>query len=207
MNKPIIIIGNGGHASVLTEILLSQEKNILGFTAPYEAKNQFSLTYLGTDDIIFNYSEDEIELVLGIGTVEQSSIRQNLFRFFSDRQYVFANVIHHSTIIAQSVSLGDGVQIMAGVIIQTNTTLADNTIVNTGAVIDHDCQIGSHIHIAPGTKISGGVKINSCTHIGTGTTIIQGIEIGANCLVGAGSVVVRNVEDGKKVLGVPAKEV
>lgn len=207
MNKSIIIIGNGGHAAVLTEILLAQKKKILGFTAPTLEMNCFSLPYLGTDDVILNFNALDVELVLAIGMIQPSPLREKIFNSFHKEKYQFKSVIHPSAIISPSVKLGKGVQIMAGVIIQTNTTIADNSIINTGALIDHDCQIGPHIHIAPGTKISGSVHIQQGTHIGTGSTIIQGIHIGKNCLVGAGAVVVNDIEAGIKAMGVPAKEV
>ncbi|UED80928.1 acetyltransferase [Lysinibacillus sp. CD3-6] len=207
MNKPIIIIGNGGHASVLTEILLAQNQTIIGYTAPTIEENAFDLAYLGSDEIIQEHNPSDIELVLAIGTIKPSPIREKIFNIFTQKNYQFKSVIHPSAIIAPSVQLGQGVQIMAGTIIQTNTTVADNSIINTGALIDHDCQIGSHIHIAPGSKISGSVHIQKGTHVGTGATIIQGIHIGSNCLIGAGAVVVRNIADGIKAVGVPAKEV
>lgn len=207
MNKPLIIIGNGGHASVLTEILLFQNRKIIGFTAPQKEENQFGIPYLGDDGKILQFNPDDIELVLGIGSTNVSSFRSELFRFFINKQYTFANIIHPSAILSPSVRLGQGVHIMAGVIIQTNSSIADNTIVNTGTRIDHDCIIGPHVHLAPGTTLSGGVKIGEGTHIGTGTTIIQGIDIGENCLIGAGAVVIRNIQHGAKAIGVPAKEV
>ncbi|MFJ5790451.1 acetyltransferase [Lysinibacillus sp. NPDC093197] len=207
MNKPIIMIGNGGHASILTEILLAQKETIIGFTAPTLEENAFGLSYLGSDAVIEGYSPSDIELVLAIGTIKPSPLREKIFNMFTQNKYHFKSVIHPSAIIAPSVQLGQGVQIMAGTIIQTNTKVADNSIINTGALIDHDCQIDSHIHIAPGTKISGSVHIEKGTHVGTGATIIQGIHIGSNCLIGAGAVVTNNIANGIKAVGVPAKEV
>ncbi|WP_107942127.1 acetyltransferase [Metasolibacillus fluoroglycofenilyticus] len=207
MNKPLIVIGNGGHAAVLTEILIAQGQDIIGFTAPQEEYNRFGLNYLGTDQIIAQYATEKVELVLGIGMLKPSSLREKVFKVLKEKGYRFKSVIHPSTIIAPSAILGEGVQLMAGVIIQTATVIADNTIINTSAMIDHDGMIGAHVHIAPGTKISGAVRIGNSTHIGTGTIIIQGIRIGENCLIGAGSVVVKNMNSNIKAYGVPAKEV
>ncbi|WP_225231074.1 acetyltransferase [Solibacillus faecavium] len=207
MNKPLIVIGNGGHAAVLTETLIAQGEMILGFTTPTEEANRFGLNYLGTDQVIHNYSPKAIELVLGIGMLKPASFREVLFKELKVKGYRFKSVIHSATNIAPSVILGEGVQLMAGAIIQTATVIADNTIINTGAIIDHDGIIGAHVHIAPGTKISGDVRIGNSTHIGTGTTIIQGIHIGDSCLIGAGSVVVKNINNNTKAYGVPAKEV
>lgn len=207
MSKPLIILGNGGHASVLTEILLAQGYEIIGFTIPNIETNNFGLKYLGPDETIYSYNPNDIELVLGIGMLGPSSIREKLFNHFKEKGYSFQTIIHYSAIISPSVKIAEGVQIMAGTIIQTCTTIADNTIVNTGAIIDHDGQIGAHVHIAPGTKISGAVQIGNSTHIGSGTTVIQCIKIGENCLIGAGSAVVKNIGDNVKAFGVPAKEV
>lgn len=207
MNKRVIIIGNGGHASVLTEILLQQQVDIIGFTAPTKQKNEFQLVYLGDDEAIKNYSSDDVALVMGLGMIRPKSWREKIYCEFKEQGYSFLTVVHPSAVVSPSVYLGEGVQVMAGAIIQTNTKIADNTIVNTGAIVDHDGQIGSHVHIAPGTKISGNVSIGRSTHIGTGVTIIHGIDIGTHTLIGAGSVVVKNIGSEAKAFGVPAKEV
>ncbi|MDP1393418.1 acetyltransferase [Lysinibacillus capsici] len=207
MNKPLIIIGNGGHASVLTETLLAQDEKIIGFTALNEEDNSFNLRYLGQDDIVLQYNPKEIDLVLGIGMVGPNSLRTKIYQHFTQLGYSFKSVIHQTAIIASSVTLGEGVQMMAGTIAQTNVKIADNTIINTGAQIDHDCMIREHIHIAPGAVLSGAVTIGEGTHIGTGVTVIQNITIGKGCLIGAGAVVLKNIEDNKTAYGVPAKEV
>lgn len=206
-NKPIIILGNGGHASVLTETLISQSHSIIGFTSPTREKNSYGLDYIGDDSALSQFDPTQVELVLGLGTVKVSLFRKVLFEELKDLGYTFANVIHDSAIISPSVQLGEGVQIMAGAILQSNVEIQDNTIINTRTSIDHDTTIGKHVHIAPGVTISGGVHIGQACHVGTGATIIQSITIGNGSLVGAGAVVINNVDDGKKVVGVPAKEV
>lgn len=207
MNKPIIIIGNGGHASVVVETLIAQQREIKGYTAPREERNFFNLSYLGTDDVIMTYSPTEVELVLGLGTIGVSVFRKSIFERFEAKGYTFANVIHPTAIVSSSVKIGKGVQIMAGAIIQTNGFIADNTIINTGVIVDHDSVIGCHVHVAPGSTLSGGVTIGNGCHIGTRASVIQGITIGYETLIGAGSVVVKNIGDRKTAYGVPAKEV
>lgn len=204
--KPVIIIGNGGHASVLTEILLLSNRRIIGFTAPQQEINQYELLYLGQDEIIEEYDENEVELVLGLGSVNVSNVRKYLFEYFVDRGFRFAPIIHQSSLISNYAIIGDGVQILAGSIIQPFATISSNTIINTGSIIEHDCFIDCHVHIAPGSVLSGSVSIESGTHIGTGSTIIQGIRIGRDVLVAAGAVVVNDVFNGQKVAGVPARE-
>lgn len=207
MNKSIIIIGNGGHAAVLTEVLLEQNRPILGFTAPQEQENRFGLTYLGLDEVIHNFRPTDVELVLGLGTIDISIRRMEIYRSFKQLGYSFASVIHKSVVISPFSKLGEGLQIMANVVIQPFVEIADNTIINSSATIDHDCRIGKHCHIAPGTTLSGNVIIGESTHVGTGSTIIQNVEIGNNVLIGAGSLVLKSIKDNCKAYGIPAKEV
>lgn len=206
-SKPVIIIGNGGHASVLTELLLLTNRTIIGFTAPESQTSRYDLKYLGRDEIITQFNSSEIELVLGIGTISVSDIREKIFNEYKKNGYFFATIMHPSSIISSTVSLGEGVQIMAGTILQSQTQISDNSIINTGVIIDHDCDIGAHVHIAPGCKLSGGIRVESNCHIGTGSTIIQGKIVGHHSLVGAGAVVVRDIGSYKRVMGNPAKEV
>ncbi len=207
MNKPIIILGNGGHASVLTEILLLQNREILGFTAPEKQMNYYGLKYLGTDEMIVTYNTEEVELILGLGTVHISTVRQSIFEEMKNQGYVFATCIHPKTVISATAILEVGVQIMAGSIIQPQVKIGENTIINTGVIIEHDCVIGSHVHIAPGVTLSGNVHIDDSSHIGVGSTIRQGVTVGKSTLIGAGAVVISNIGTNKKAFGVPAKEV
>lgn len=206
-SKPIVIVGNGGHARVLIEILLMQQRQILGYTAPTEEHNPYNIVYLGTDEAILQHEPERVELVNAIGSVSTTELREHVFTFFKSKGYRFCTIIHPSAIVSNTAMLGEGVQIMAGTIIQPFVRIGNNTIINTSASIDHDCCIGDHCHIAPGCVLSGNVTVGKGTHIGTGANIIQNIKIGNNVIIGAGSLVLRNVHDDKKVYGSPAKEV
>ncbi|MEZ2718668.1 acetyltransferase [Niallia circulans] len=207
MSKPVILIGNGGHAGVLTDILLQQHRPIIGFTSPKKQKNSFGIDYLGTDEIVDSYNRLDIELVLCIGSINIPYIRAKMFNQFKAKGYTFASVIDQSAIISPYTKLGEGIQIMKGAVTEPFVEIADNTIINTLSSINHDCKIGKHCHLSPGTTVSGNVKIGDLTHIGTGSTIIQNVQIGSEVLIGAGSVVLRSLRDKSKVFGVPAKEV
>lgn len=162
---------------------------------------------LGNDDAIRNYAPDSVDLVNGIGSVILPEKRKAIYVKFKNAGYSFASVIHPSATVMEDVQLGEGVQIMAGAIVQTGCAIGENTIINTGAVVDHDCVIDTHVHIASGAVLSGGVEIGTMSHIGTGATIVQGIKISERVVVGAGAVVIKDIAPGKKVAGNPAKEI
>ena len=204
-----IILGAGGHAKVLIEALLQSGAVIAGITEHDPAlvgTNILGVPVLGGDDVVNEYPPSEIRLVNGLGSVGLTVNRQQLFEKFKGMGYKFATVIHPSAAIASDVVLGEGAQIMAGVVIQPGSHIGINSIINTRASVDHDCSIGDHVHIAPGVTMSGGVSVGAYSHIGTGATVIQGLSIGSGCLVAAGAVVTKNITDGTKVRGVPAQE-
>lgn len=205
--KPVILIGNGGHAKVLYNILKLQNTHVLG-CAVEDSIVGLPLPILGNDALIqANYQPDEVVLVNGIGSTQNTTLRKKIYEQYKKKGYHFASVIHPSVILPIHCKLGEGVQLMAGVVIQPDVEIGENSIVNTRVSIDHDCKIGNHVHLAPGTTLSGNVQVSHGTHIGTGTTIIQGITIGSNSTIGAGSVVTKNIPATTLALGIPAKEV
>lgn len=207
MKLPVIILGGGGHAKVLIDTLKIQSIEVIGITDPDpEVANTsvMDIPVMGDDEVIFKYAPEHILLVNGLGTTRATSFRRQLFLKFKNYGYHFANVIHPSALISSHVTLGEGVQIMPGVIIQAGSCIGDNTIVNTKVSVDHDCRIGPHVHLAPGVTISGGVQVGEGVHVGIGAIIIQGINIGEESLIAAGAVVIRDVAKGVTVKGIPA---
>lgn len=212
MKLPLIILGAGGHAKVLLEILAGQGENILGFTdaawaeGPEETGNNFmGFPVLGRDDSVTSYPCEQVRLVNGLGSIQAVNKRQAIYLTFEALGYQFTEVIHRTAIVSAWSTLGAGVQLMAGSIVQPGTTIGENTLINTKAAVDHDCRIGAHVHLGPGVTLSGGVEVGDGVHVGTGATVIQGIRIGEAAFVAAGSLVVHDVPAGTRVMGVPAR--
>lgn len=194
---PVIILGAGGHAKVVADVLVLSGYKVLGLISPDEKKGSFcfGIKVLGDDEVILTYGADEVLLANGIGSLPNVNLRWDLAKRFRDKNYRFVNVIHPSAIISEDVKLEEGVQIMAGSVIQPGTYIGKDTIINTAANVDHDCQISQNCHISPGVTLSGNVKIKDGTHLGTGTVVIQNIEVGKNCIIAAGSVIYKNIDD------------
>lgn len=206
--KPILVLGGGGHASVLVAALQLQHVKILGIAervgqAPWG--DVLGTPVICDDESILRYPPDSVELVNGLGSAASTRHRQELFERFKARGYSFATVVHPSAVVACDVLLGEGVQIMAGAIVQPGTVVGANSIVNTRASIDHDCKVGSQVHIGPGAIVAGDVRIGDGTFVGAGAVVIPGISIGCGCLVAAGAVVIRDVAAETRVAGLPAR--
>lgn len=205
MSKPVILLGAGGHAGVLLDALHLNGVEVLGYVAPKQAIEEIELKYLGDDEYVTKLSADEIELANSVGGLTLDR-RECLYDDFKALGYRFAQVIHPSAVISDSATLGEGVQIMAGAVVQAGVSLADNVIINTRASVDHDCFVNRHCHVAAGAVLAGNIHVGEKTLIGAGATVIQGIAIGPDCIVGAGAVVISDVGASEKVVGVPARK-
>lgn len=209
-DRPILIIGAGGHGKVVAEALLQGGCAVLGFTDPSVPKGtavHAGLKVLGDDAIVKNYATDDVLLANGVGSLPGGALRADIYSSFKNKKYSFATVLHPSAVVSSDAQLGEGAQVMASVVLQPGVQIGANSIINTSASIDHDCLIGDNCHIAPGSVLSGGVHVGKNVHIGTGAKVIQSIHIKDNAVVGAGAVVLSDVDEGKTVVGCPARAI
>ncbi len=208
----VVGLGAGGHAKVLIEIILQYpEVELVGLLDP-DAKlhgtEVLNVKVLGDDNLLAHLVEKGItHFFVGLGGTGNNRPRRKLYEFGIRQGCKSLQVIHSSAIVSPSVSLGDGVEIMAGTIINANARVGSNVIVNSGAVVEHDCRLGDHVHVASGALLASSVTVGDEAHIGTGATIRQCIRIGERVIVGAGAVVVKDVEPDVMVAGVPARPI
>jgi UDP-perosamine 4-acetyltransferase len=204
----IILLGGGGHAKVLIDLInTSMQFEISGIldTQLEIGTKVLNVPVLGDDDLLSGlYSKGIKNVCIAIGSVKDNARRRILFDKVKQMGFLVPYLLHPQAIISKNVRFSEGVQIMAGVNVQTDSLFKENTIINTGAIIEHDCSIGSHVHICPGAVISGGCTVGDGAFIGAGATIMQEINIGKCVTVAAGAVVVKDVPDRSMVKGVPA---
>ena len=190
MSKPLVILGAGGHAAVLVDILRQQERTILAVQAPELVPNRrvfSSLSHWTNEQPLLDLVPDEVELVNGIGSLPGMSLRYQIYARYRALGFVFAQVIAGEAVVSRYAQLGDGVQILHRAVVQAGVCIGANSIINSGAIIEHDCQLGVDNHIAPGAVLSGGVCTGSRVHVGTGAAVIQGRMIGEEAVVAAGA--------------------
>ena len=205
---PVILIGAGGHAKVLLDLLAQLGRTVLFVTdrnARSHGHKLGSVEVRGHDELIFDFDPTQVHLVNAVGSIGPPFLRRDIYQRFRARGYEFDTLIHPSAFVSKSARIEAGVQIMAGAVIQTSCWIGENSLINTRASVDHDCVIGPHAHIGPGVTLSGDVRVDHTVHIGTGATVIQGIHIGREAMIAAGAAVVTNVPAGDRVAGVPAR--
>lgn len=201
----LIILGAGGHAKVLLSLIQAAGLEVLGVSAPELLEQGIEhwrgipvLNFAAHDLIAF--PPEQVALVNGVGN---QLVRQKLFEKFKAQGYSFPVLIHPNAWVDASAKLSEGVQVMAGAVIQADACIGNNVIINTQASIDHDCVIEDHVHIAPGAILCGHVQVKQNAFIASGVTVITGICVGERAVAGAGASIVRDISPGHVILPAP----
>ncbi|EGR5587385.1 acetyltransferase [Vibrio cholerae] len=188
-HKPLVLIGGGGHASVLADILLGQGRDIVAVISPDALSSRAvfaGLEHLTQDEEVKRFSPESVHLVNGIGMLPRSMLRQRVNQQFLELGYQFETVIASDAHVSRFATIHSGAQILSGARVQTGAVIGEHTIVNSGALVEHDCQIGAYNHIAPRATLCGGISSEELVFIGAGAVICHGVSLGRKCIVGAG---------------------
>ena len=201
MNKPIIIIGAGGHAKVIADILLKSGERVLGFLDDAAVGEIYAgYRVLGTVADCVNYV-DEANFVLGIGN---NAIRR---RIAEQYKLNWITAVHPSAQLALGVKLGEGTVVMANAVINSDTVIGKHCIVNTAAVVEHDNVVGDYVHVSPHATLCGVVSVGDNTQIGAGATVKHVTTVCADCMIGVGAAVVGDITEPGVYVGIPAKKI
>ena len=190
-DKPIFIIGCGGHAKVWFHAINQLGKDCAGFIGRkeidpevFQGKNVIDEEYF-----IKNFSCKNYNLINGIGALPDLKKRIFTSKKMRELGFYFPALVDISVISNGKYQVLEGSQILAGVIIQPDVMIGRDTIINTGAVLDHDVIIGNNCHISPNVTCNGGVKIEDNVFIGTNSIITQNVLITKNNFVKSQSLI------------------
>jgi sugar O-acyltransferase (sialic acid O-acetyltransferase NeuD family) len=191
------ILGAGGHAKVVIDILKINNIEISGIWDDKEASKGFNDLFVNGK--IADLDSDETYVIIAIGN---NHIRKSIAEKF---KYKFGIAVHPSSVISPSAKLLEGTVVMPNVAVNASSFIGKHVILNTGCVVDHDCKIGDYAHISPQAALTGGVEVGEGTNIGVAACVIPGIKIGKWAIIGAGTVVISDVPDYAVVVGNPGR--
>lgn len=203
----IVVIGAGGHASVIVDVLQSQTDFKICLTDADKTKigsDILGCPIIGTDDVLRDIHVDYFVIGLGSVRATENETRALLFDRAVDAGLKPYTLISSQAYVSKTVQVKDGAVIFPRALINANAKIGRNVIINSCAVIEHDCLIGDHVHICPAATLSGQVVVKDKSLIGINSTIRQSVTIGQGATIGAASLILNDVDDFLTKVGSPA---
>ena len=203
VDRVLLLLGGGGHASVAADVARAMGWSIAGFFDDDTSRTLPDLERLGAIDDFPEWARSTnltVEVHAAVGNADRRTAWSDLAR-----DWPHPALVHPSAIVSDSAQLGPGVLIGPNAVVNARSVIERGGIINTGAIVEHDNRIGAFAHVAPRSVLGGDVVVGERTLIGLGAVVRPGVRIGRGATVGAGAVVVGDVPDGATVIGVPAR--
>jgi sugar O-acyltransferase (sialic acid O-acetyltransferase NeuD family) len=201
MKNKVVVLGSGGHASVIVDIF--EQLGLNEILVMDHTLDGLVLNVDFTSHERDRYKETHLYFV----AIGDNQDRKRWVQKLLNEKFHLASSIHPSAVVAKSATIGVGSCIMAGALINPYVTLNEGVIINTKASIDHHTQIGAFSHVAPGVTIAGGCNIGQSVFIGVGASVSNNLSITNDVIIGAGAVVIRSITEPGTYVGVPAKRI
>lgn len=191
------ILGCGGHARSVADILLSLDPRVgLVFydaqAKPEETLMGFPVLPLPTD------RKGAWFPAVGDGMVRRRWMETH-------PQVHWLTIIAPTAHIGQAARIGEGVFIAAGAHVGPEAVVEKGGILNTGAVLEHESTLGEYAHAAPHSTICGRARLGRHAFLGAGSVIIDKVEVADGVVIGAGATVVNSLTVPGVYGGTPAK--
>lgn len=206
-----VLWGSAGHAKVLASLIaLRGGKVVALFDNSPDAVSVLPGVplYLGKEGFARWWElEPDRNHLYGLAAIggARGLDRLAVHEYFRGRNVRIDPLIHPFAAVCQTVSLGQGTQVLAGAIVAADVVLGEACIINHHATVDHECALGDGVHLAPGATLCGCVKLGNNVMVGAGAVVLPRVTIGENTVVGAGAVVLRDLPAGVIAVGNPAR--
>lgn len=200
----LIIIGNGGHRKIVTEVAGKLGYNISAIIDDKFIDIRFKdkIWYGNTSHIAEILSITKGMLFWGIGN---NIIRKKILNKYNLQEERFITLISPQAIVSPSISIGYGTLVMPGAIINSDVKIGNHVIINSGSIIEHDCKVEDFAHISPNSTLTGGVTVEEGVHIGANAVVNPLVKVGKWSQIGSGAAVINNIKEYSIAVGVPAK--
>lgn len=197
--KSLLLIGCGGHARSLIELIESaSDWRIHGLVGVLDEVGSSVLGYpvIGSDADLPALRAVCPSAVVAIGQLPDPTPRQRVASQLELLGFQLPVLISPHAVVSRHAQLGPGTTVSHGVIVNASSVVGAHCILNSRSLIEHDVRIGDYCHISTGVLVNGGVRVGSGSFIGSGSMVREGLELPALTVIGAG----------KRVMGWPPKD-
>lgn len=207
--KGVVIIGAGGHAREVAEIIQHRARDgagppVLGFVVDAEYLDAAA----GGPQVLGDWSWFEgvdcggLAVVCAVGA---PPARKRLAERAAARGLTFASAVSPLAYLSPGARLGRGVMIFPHAFASAGCLIDDHAVVNVGASVSHDARVGRYATLGPGARLAGHASVGEGAYLGVGAGVIDRVSVGGWATVGAGAVVTRDLPGDVTAVGVPAR--
>ena len=128
-DKPLILLGGGGHCKSVIDVAESAGFTILGVLDKPELVGTKVLDYeiIGTDDDIPQYV-DKAEFLITVGQIKSPAIRQKLAALVEQAGGRFATVIANDAYVSKYAKIGKGAVIMHKAVVNADACIGEQIL-------------------------------------------------------------------------------
>lgn len=210
---PVVILGAGGYAAVIHEILAARtDIVVIGCTDKALGQSEraidegVSLRILGDDDILPDLAEKHpgLRAVFALGP-DLMDVRQRLIGVLRREEIPPLTALHPRAVVSALAKVGEGAVVRENAVVSASSVIGPCCLINLGASIDHDARLGANVYVGQGANISSHVQVGDNVVIEMGATINSRVTIGEGARIIGGAFVNTDVPDHAVVIGVPAR--
>lgn len=197
----LVIIGAGGHGSVIADIARLNGYETILFLDDACAGRSDGYPVVGKTQDLTRYVQTS-DFFVAIGG---NATRERLHARLTAEGASVATLIHPAAVIGENVTVGEGTAVMAGAVVNPGAVIGRGVILNTCSSVDHDSRVGDFSHVSVGAHLCGTVTVGRGVFVCAGATLINNVSVCEGATVGAGAVVIRDITEKGTYVGVPAK--
>ncbi len=198
---PVLIIGTGGFAVELFDVVRSAGVQVEGFVGPDEGL-ALPAPLLG-DDETSRAPSHAVALV----AVGDPGIRRRVVERHRILGTPFGRFVHPSAMVTESVKIGEGVIVYPNSTVHARVDLQAFSFVNSNVSVGHESRIGAFSTISPGCALGGRLDIGEGVYLGIGAQILPNLSIASDTMIGGGATVTRSITTAGTYVGTPAKQI
>ena len=176
--KDLIVIGAGGHAKSVIDIVEStNDWKIYGLIGKNDEIGKKILGYkvLGNDTKLNSLKENCKHAIIAIGQIKSCELRKKLALNLKLLGFKLPVIASKFSVVSKHAIIGEGTTIGHGAVVNANVNIGNNCIINSLSLIEHDSIIEDFCHISTGAIINGGVSLGKESFIGSNSMIRENI--------------------------------
>ena len=198
MKKEIILIGAGGHAESIIDIIENKNEysiaGLIGFSHEV-GMTRYGYQVIGTDKDLVSLRKDYQHACLAVGHMGIGETRKNLFIYMKELAFYFPPILANNAYASSRSVIGEGSVIMCNAFLNAGARIGKISIINTGSIVEHGTSIGENTHISTGVIVNGNVQIGDNCFIGSGSVVREGISIASNSFIKMSQRLISDVKD------------